>query len=127
MIDDRPLVLIVHPDGEARISLYSLLEREGFRMATRASGTDALKYVCAQKPDLVLASTHLPDFGPREFLAEIGRVSLNTRMMLLARREDRDLSVEVPPGVDVFPWPGRHGEIVSGIRRLLDPVSLRRE
>jgi two-component system response regulator MtrA len=125
-MDDRPLVLIVHPDGEARISLYSLLEREGFRMATCASGTDALKYVCAQKPDVVLASTHLADFGPREFLAEIGRVSLNTPTMLVARPDDGESLVDVPAAVDRVPWPGRKSEILSSIRRLLESVSARR-
>ena len=126
-MNDRPLVLIVHPDAEDRISLYSLLEGEGFRLATCALGTDALKYVCAQRPDIVLASTHLADFGPREFLAEVGRVSLNTRVMLVTRSDYWELFADVPPGVDVVPWPSRNGELVTGIRRHLESVSMQRE
>jgi CheY-like chemotaxis protein len=124
MKDEKPDLLIAHPDPATRTSLYSLLEGEGFRVATCASGIEALKYLSAHKPAVLIASTHLPDTGVRSFLGDVARASLTPCTVLLAGPDDWELFINAPDVVEVVPWPGRKSEILSSVRRILETAAL---
>jgi len=64
-------ILIVDDESEIRESLETLLELEGYRVDTAASGEDGLARIASQPFDLVLLDFALPGKNGIEVLAEI--------------------------------------------------------
>lgn len=96
-----PVVLVVHPDAQARMSLYTLLAGEGHLVATASRGLEALEYVFKRRPGVVVASPRLTDIGLKTFLHELGRAGLGACTVLLDdSREGEDRTSEVAAAVD---------------------------
>ncbi|MFG1695185.1 response regulator transcription factor [Nonomuraea sp. NPDC049309] len=60
-MNPAPVVLVVDDEPNIRELLLDALEVNGFRVRTAASGTQALRSVGRQRPDLVLLDVMLPD------------------------------------------------------------------
>jgi DNA-binding NtrC family response regulator len=66
-------IIIIDDEAEIRESLQTLLELEGFEVATAANGEDGLAQIGEQPFDLILLDLALPGRDGLEILAEIHR------------------------------------------------------
>jgi DNA-binding NtrC family response regulator len=115
-----PVVLVVHPEAEERISLYALLAANGHAVATRSGGFEALEYISRHRPGAVLASTHLPDVGMKTFLRGIERAGFDANTILLAGPDDRERFAHPGGPMEVLAWPGWKKDILAAVGRRLE-------
>lgn len=85
MEQPKPFVLVVHGESEMRGLLYALLERDGYPVATRATGFGGLRYLAQAKPEVIVCDASLPDMESREFVRQVRRASLDARVIVLGR------------------------------------------
>jgi len=112
-----PVVLVVHPDEEARTTLYALLAQEGYAIATRSRAQDALEYIAKHRPESLLASTHLPDLGFKAFLGHLKEAGVDSNTIFLARHDDVELHAGSNGSSQVLAWPARPEDILAAVGR----------
>jgi DNA-binding NtrC family response regulator len=83
MLDEKALILIAHSDRRTLVSLYTLLDAEGYFVAPCFSMEDLLKYCGQYKPELVMTTAVLPDDQEGRLLEAIQKRSPETRILLL--------------------------------------------
>ncbi|MBI3098748.1 MAG: response regulator [Planctomycetes bacterium] len=122
MINGKPLILVVDDELDARLFLFSLLESDGFLVATSSSADEALKYVARNHPDLVLSDVRMPDVEGLELLSEIKRLSPRTRVVLLSAYADWPMYSEAVEkgGDDLLLKPSKNEEILRTVHRVLE-------
>jgi hypothetical protein len=64
-----PLVLVCDDDLSVRTVVQAMLERQGYRVLTAASGQEAVDRSIAQQPDAILLNLMMPDMDGWETLA----------------------------------------------------------
>src|SRR5215467_16367555 len=62
MTDDARLLVVDDADA-SRFVKVQMLRRAGYNVAEARTGTEALAYVRAMRPDLVVLDVHLPDMN----------------------------------------------------------------
>ncbi len=127
--DERVLVVDDERDITALVAYH--LARAGYRVTTAASGTDALKAVAAEPPDLIVLDLMLPGRSGLELLDEL-RAREDTRevgiILLTARREEADRIKGLAAGADDYlTTPFSPEELVlrvgAVLRRLRSPAA----
>ena len=68
----RPAVLIVEDDPELRTLYRTALALAGFSVVAVSDGVEALRYIDADPPDIVVLDLGLPRLGGRDVRVEIG-------------------------------------------------------
>lgn len=63
-----PLVLLCDDDASVRMVVTALLERQGYRVVTAASGQDAIAQASSAVPDVILLNLMMPDMSGWETL-----------------------------------------------------------
>jgi PAS domain S-box-containing protein len=77
------LILNVDDNDGARYAKTRILQRAGFNVAEAANGTDALAFVYAQLPDLVLLDVKLPDINGIEVCRQIKAQPKSSMVLVL--------------------------------------------
>jgi two-component system phosphate regulon response regulator PhoB len=120
----RILVVEDEPDIAALVAYQ--LTREGFRVETAASGTDALQAVHRDVPDLVVLDRMLPGMSGDQVLRSL-KSEASTRavpvLLLTARREEQERIEGLELGADDYltkPFSPR--ELVLRVRSILRRV-----
>jgi DNA-binding response OmpR family regulator len=113
-------VLIV--DDEPRITevLRVYLERDGFQVASAASGRQAVERAASYRPDLIILDLNLPDIDGLEVCRTIRHSSSVPIIMLTGRGEEVDKVVGLELGADDYvtkPFSAR--EVVARVRAVL--------
>jgi two-component system phosphate regulon response regulator PhoB len=117
----RVLVVDDEPDITALVAYH--LAKEGFRVATAATGTEALRAAREERPDLIVLDLMLPGLSGFDVLAELRRRE-ETRevgvLLLTARKEEPDRIKGLSLGADDYiakPFSPR--ELVLRVRAVL--------
>src|SRR5688572_2393060 len=110
----QPIIVVVDPDADRATTLSSRLDRRGYHVVRRASGTDALQCVAEYKPDLVLSAGELLDVESPEFIHSIREISPSTQVLLIPGQESS------PPVPEDNGGPAGEDEVVRAVDRLLD-------
>jgi CheY-like chemotaxis protein len=99
LVDERPRILIAHPDADLRASARTSLERAGYEIVSAADGLEALRTAIAQRPDIVIADAVMPKMDGRELcqLLKSGEKTSHIRVILLARAGDDRPKGDLPP------------------------------
>src|ERR1051326_6887782 len=99
----RILVVDDEPDITALVAYH--LAKEGYRVTTAGTGSDALRSAREERPDLVVLDLMLPGHSGFEVLAELRRRE-ETRdvgvLLLTARKEEPDRIKGFSLGADVY-------------------------
>lgn len=88
-----PRVLVVEDEHDIAALIAYQLTREGFRVETASSGTDALEAVNREIPDLVVLDRMLPGLSGDEVLGDLRREPATSAipvLVLTARRDQED-------------------------------------
>jgi hypothetical protein len=97
MSKDKPAatLLIVDDDrGLLRLAAKAL-EREGFAVATAASGADALAWLQASQPDLLLLDLKLQDFDARQVIRQLSDRKRLPPFLIITGQGDERVAVEM--------------------------------
>lgn len=70
-MDTRPRILLVDDDATIREHLAPVLERGGFDVSLAADGNQALAFIAAERPDMVVLDVMMPNLDGRETLRRI--------------------------------------------------------
>jgi len=108
----QPLIVVVDPDADRATSLASRLDRRGYHVVRRSSGTDALRCVTEYRPDLVLSVVEVLDIDRPELIHSIQEISPSTQVLL------------IPGQGSSPPLPADDGETVGGdeVVRVVDEL-----
>ena len=121
MTDEKPLILIVDDENDARGYLYALLDSEGYRVATSTGGMEALKYISGHKPDVVIADIRMPEMDGFELLERIQSASPKTQTILISAHGKREILLQaLERGARGFlEKPYRNDRILETVSRVL--------
>ena len=78
-----PRVLLVEDEANLRSSLSFILDREGFRVASAASGEEALELARAEAPDLVVLDVNLPGLDGYEICERLRRDPCTAKALVI--------------------------------------------
>jgi DNA-binding response OmpR family regulator len=99
----RNRILIVEDDPAVARSLKAGLERDGYAVAWKASGSDAVAYARGQQPDLILLDIRLPDTSGFDVCRELRGLGLRQPIiMLTVRGEESDKVLGLEVGADDY-------------------------
>jgi len=106
MAQAAPRKILIVEDEKDILHLVKLyLDKEGFRTATAATGTDGLKCVKQEKPDLIVLDLMLPEIDGLEVCKRL-RSAPETAMipiiMLTAKAEESDTVIGLELGADDY-------------------------
>jgi len=113
MLDEKALILIAHSDRRTLMSLYTLLDAEGYFVAPCFSNDDLLKYCKQYRPELVMTSNPLCGDEGGRLLETIEELSPKTRVIVL--------SDVLTPASSSHLNPGREKEVLRIASSLPDP------
>jgi DNA-binding response OmpR family regulator len=118
-------ILLVEDDLQLRLTIQSLLELEGYAVATAADGQEALEQARRQRPSLVLLDWGLPILNGAEVATGIHQSYADAVPIVLLTADGR--SAEKARQVrarDYLNKPFELEELVTIVRRALDgPLS----
>ena len=103
MTTKRNRVLIVEDDPAVARSLRAGLERDGYAVTWKASGSDAVGHARDRQPDLILLDIRLPDTSGFDVCRELRRLGLRQPIiMLTVRGEETDKVLGLEVGADDY-------------------------
>jgi DNA-binding response OmpR family regulator len=114
-------VLVIEDDPAVAQSLQVGLEREGYSVTWKDSGTAGITYAREHKPQLIILDVRLPDGSGFDFCRQIRQLGLRQPiLMLTVRGDEMDKVLGLEMGADDYvtkPYGLR--ELLSRIRALL--------
>jgi len=122
--EEKPLILIVDRHLSTLTSLDSLLSREGYRVTTCSSSSEALKAVGGQKLDLVIAGSAGPERTGAALVSQIKRLSPDTHVLLLMESNDDSIVTDaIAAGADgLLRRSYSENQVIQRVERLLHAV-----
>jgi DNA-binding response OmpR family regulator len=117
----RNRILVVEDDPAVAESLKAGLERDGYAVAWKVLGSEAIAYACAQQPNLILLDVRLPDLSGFDVCRELRRRGLRQPIIMLTVRDgetDKVLGLEVGAD-DYVTKPYNLRELLARIRAQL--------
>jgi DNA-binding response OmpR family regulator len=115
-------ILIVDDESSVREVAQRYLEREGFNVATAATGIEGWQAIESgkEKPDLVVLDVMLPGLDGFDILRRVRATSDLPIIMLSARTEEHDRVTGLERGADDYvPKPFSPRELVSRVKAVL--------
>lgn len=120
MIGMEPKLLLVEDEPAMLEEMNTYLQREGFRVLTACTGTEALTTTRSELPDLIVLDWMLPEKNGIDVCREIRQFSNCGIIMVTARSDELDKIVGLEIGADDYlTKPFSLRELASRIRALL--------
>jgi two-component system, OmpR family, response regulator len=115
------LVLVVDDEAMVNELLVAALQFHGFSVCSAANGTEAMRIVEKQRPDLVVLDVNLPDFDGFEVCRRMRAYGHDVPVIFLtARNENASMQAGFDQGGDDYlTKPFRVDELVMRIRAVL--------
>jgi DNA-binding response OmpR family regulator len=114
-------ILIIEDDPAVARSLQAGLEREGYRVAWKATGTEGVGHARDHDPHLIILDVRLPDGSGFDFCRQMRQLGLRQPILMLTVRADEvDKVLGLEMGADDYvtkPYSLR--ELLSRVRALL--------
>jgi len=99
----RNRILVVEDDPAVAHSLKAGLERDGYAVAWKANGSEAIACARDQQPDLILLDIRLPDLSGFDVCRELRRLGLRQPIvMLTVRGDETDKVLGLEVGADDY-------------------------
>ncbi|OZB92167.1 response regulator transcription factor [Paenibacillus sp. XY044] len=116
----EPKLLLVEDEPAMLEEMNTYLQREGFRVLTACTGTEALTTTRSELPDLIVLDWMLPEKNGIDVCREIRQFSNCGIIMVTARSDELDKIVGLEIGADDYlTKPFSLRELASRIRALL--------
>jgi DNA-binding response OmpR family regulator len=120
-VSDAPETILVIEDEDAISSFVAAyLRKDGFTVVATPSGREALAFVRANQPSLVILDLMLPDLDGMEVCRRIRETGDLPILMLTARDDDLDKIAGLDAGADDYlTKPFNPRELVARVRAIL--------
>jgi two-component system response regulator VicR len=114
-------ILLIEDDLAVGRSLQDGLERDGFQVTWKASGSEGIDFALHQQPHLILLDLRLPDGSGFDFCRRMRQLGLRQPvLMLTVQREEMDKVLGLEMGADDYiTKPFSLRELLSRIRAQL--------
>jgi DNA-binding response OmpR family regulator len=114
-------ILIIEDEPEMARGLKDILEFEGYRIVTSATGKEGILSVGREAPDCIILDIMLPDLSGYQVCEQIRRQKINTPIiMLTAKAQDYDKIRGLEVGADDYMTkPFSVGELLARVMALL--------
>lgn len=116
-------ILLIEDEANIAEALRFLLSRDGWQISVCGDGTEALRRLTDDLPDLIILDSMLPGLSGLEVLTALRqqpRTASLPVLMLTAKGQDRDREAATRAGATVFMTkPFDNTEIRATVRRLL--------
>lgn len=124
MAINKPRILYVEDDKDAREVLVLMLERENYDVVATASVERGLKLVEKQKFSLYIIDTRLPDGSGVEICKAIRQIDAETPILFYsAAAHDTDRNLAMDAGAQAYlVKPAQSYELFNTIARLITPA-----
>jgi two-component system response regulator HydG len=121
-----PLVLIVDDERPNLDSLARIFGREGWRVATAASGAEALEAIRAERPSVVVTDLMMPGMSGEELLRAVKAVAPEIEVVLMTAYGTVETAVAAMKegAYDFITKPVKRHAIVKAVRQALEKASL---
>lgn len=119
-MNSQPRVLVVDDEPTIREVVTTYLQRDGFRVDTASTGTEAVEILRRGLPDLVILDLMLPGVGGLNILRDLRSNSTVPVIVLTARTDEADRIIGLELGADDYvskPFSPR--ELVARVRSVL--------
>lgn len=120
-MNQPPHILLIEDDPAVARSLQDGLEREGYAVTWKYSGTEGVEHTRTHNPHLIILDVRLPDGSGFDFCRQMRQLGLRQPiLMLTVQREEMDKVLGLEMGADDYvtkPYSLR--ELLSRIRALL--------
>jgi DNA-binding response OmpR family regulator len=120
-------ILVVDDDVPVVRLLRTVLEQEGFRVASAANGAECLIAIESQPPDLVILDVMMPvmdGFQTLRVLREKPGGRTLPVILLTAKKEDADVTKGWATGADLYlTKPIETSQLLIAVRRILQSTS----
>ena len=102
MTDPSPVVLVIDDEVQIRRFLRAGLELDGFVVQDAETGADALKWVTAKQPDLIILDLGLPDMDGGDVLERLRAWSSVPTIVLSVRSNEAEKVRLLESGADDY-------------------------
>ena len=119
-MNQQPRVMVVDDEPTIREVMTTYLQRDGFRVETASTGTEAVEMLRRGLPDLLILDLMLPGVGGLNILKELRANSNVPVIVLTARTEEADRIIGLELGADDYvskPFSPR--ELVARVKSVL--------
>jgi two-component system sensor histidine kinase/response regulator len=117
-------ILVVDDNHDSVLILRSLLETQGFEVATATTGAEALAQIERTIPDVVLLDVMMPEMSGFEVLDRIKTTHATSKVpviMVTAKMQDEDVLTGYQHGADYYiTKPCTAKQLLYGISLVLD-------
>ncbi len=122
-------ILVVDDDASSRTGLQALLERQGYRVETAATGADALERVRSFRPSVVLADLVMPGMDGLELLQNLQEEAPFTVAILLTGQGTIETAVKAMKAgaYDYLTKPVDLGHLIPLLEKAVDRGRIGRE
>ena len=118
----RPMgkkILIVDDDDEIRATIKLILEKNGYSVATAVNGTDCLKKLDTEKPDLILLDIMMPGAPTREIVNKIKNTKIAYLTAVRVSEAERESLLTNKNIVDFIQKPFDLNDLLKRIKKAL--------
>lgn len=122
-------ILVVDDEEDARVSLTSLLNRQGYEVVCAATFAEAREHIKRGTGDVVLLDVMLPDgYGP-DLLTETASMQMRPPIIMITGYGDIDMAVvAMKNGAhDFLTKPIQFKQLDQSIQRAVEVIKMRRE
>ena len=124
----RPLVLVVDDEKSIRETVALFLKADNYRVATAASGAEAIASVQQEMPDIVLLDLAMPDMNGVEVLKALHRMDPDLPVVIVTAYPDSEMmsqAMQFPP-VTLLSKPVKKAVLIRTVHRVLGGSGRRR-
>ena len=112
-------ILVVDDEELIRGILVNILNREGYKVMSAASGTDAIEILKSNKVVMVMSDIAMPGMDGFELLSYVKEYDMSIPVILISGRNEYSRDDIVTTGADDFiPKPFHNTEILTRVRAL---------
>lgn len=120
---NKPTILIIDDEPQIRKLLNIVLESNGFKVSSAATGMTGISLAASIQPDLILLDIGLPDKNGMGILKDLRQWYSKPILILSVQNREEDIVGALDQGADDYiTKPFRTGELLARIR-----TSLRRQ
>ena len=116
------LVLVAEDDSSVRMMIEMFLQEEGFRTILAADGEEALRLANSELPDMILLDQSMPKLSGKQVLVSLREHEVTRDIPVLVLSGSSWRGQEEWPGTDFLAKPFNPDELLSRIRKALEPV-----